>query len=218
MSILSKRASLAYAGAALSALVLSAGLQAQSAPERANSFSGTLSPLNGTGVTGTFTIEQRGQGQITVMIQATGLEKSDNPHVAHIHGLEGNVKGMCPTIAQDQAGDNDGFVELLEGLPVYGPIVVPLGDVDPNNDGVVNYSKTFNLNKSATFASGKDKGDLFPIEFREIVLHGLTLEEGDGANGGEANGTAGYKTVLPVACGAIEMNDRRSKGPKTITF
>jgi hypothetical protein len=218
MSRLSKRASLAYAGAALSALVLSAGLHAQSAPERANSFSGTLSPLNGTGVTGTFTIEQRGQGQITVMIQATGLEKSDNPHVAHIHGLEGNVKGMCPTIAQDQAGDNDGFVELLEGLPVYGPIVVPLGDVDPNNDGVVNYSKTFNLNESATFASGKGKGDLFPIEFREIVLHGLTLEEGDGANGGEADGTAGYKTVLPVACGAIEMNDRRSKGPKTITF
>ena len=115
---------------------------------------------------------------------------------------------MCPTIAQDAAGDSDGFIELAEGATVYGPIMVQLGDVDPDNDGVVNYSQTFNLNMASTFDGDMDKGDLLPLELREIVLHGLTLDDGDGANAGEADGTAGYKTVLPVACGAVNMDPR----------
>ena len=212
-----KRASVPSTALALAALLLSTASYAQN-PERTNSYSGTLTPLNDSGVTGTFTIEQRGQGQITVNINATGLEVTPNPHVAHIHGLESNQEAMCPTIAQDQAGDNDGFIELAEGLPVYGPSIIPLGVVDPDNEGVVNYSMTFNLNKQSSFDTGKNKGDLLPLQLREIVLHGLTLEDGEGANGGEADGTAGYKTVLPVACGAVQMDDRANPGPKTVKF
>ena len=49
------------------------------------------------------------------------------------------------------------------------------------------------------FASG-----LFPLDLREIVLHGKTVAAGPGANTpGEVNGTNGYLTVLPVTCGAI---------------
>lgn len=196
-------------------LLLSGAVSAQPAnePERAQTFSGTLQPLNDSGVTGTFTIEQKGQGQIRVHIQATGLEVTPQPHVAHIHGLEGNADATCPTIAVDavaNGGDGDGFIELLEGLTTYGPIIVPLGDVDPNNDGVVNYSMTFNLNKDSTYNANKDKGDLLPLHLREIVLHGMTLQEGQGSNGGEADGTAGYKVVLPIACGAIMKDDRRN--------
>ena len=201
MTSFSKTLAAATSGAALIAAAMSVGAYAQANPERTQTFTGTLGSLNDSGVTGTFTIEQRGQGQVRVMIEATGLEVTPNPHVAHIHGLEGNQEGMCPTLAQDT--DDDGFIELAEGVPVYGPIIIPLGDVDPDNDGIVSYSQTFNLNKSSTFAEGKDKSDLFPIEFREIVLHGLTLDAGDGSNGGEADGTAGYKTVLPVACGEV---------------
>ena len=202
MKTISKKLAAAIGSGTLMSMALATGLNAQAMPERTQTFTGTLDPLNESGVEGTFTIEQRGQGQVRVMIEATGLEVTPNPHVAHIHGLEGNQEGMCPTMAQDS--DNDGFIELAEGVPAYGPIIIPLGDVDPDNDGVVSYSKTFNLNKSSTFADGKDKSDLFPIEFREIVIHGLTLDSGDGSNGGEADGTAGYKTVLPVACGEAE--------------
>ncbi len=221
MPMSKKQASLLCAAMAAPALFISTGLSAQSGPERTNTFSGTLTPLNGSGVNGTFTIEQRGQGQITVMINATGLEIIDEIHLAHIHGLEGSQEARCPTIAVDaveNGGDEDGFIELLEGATTYGPIIVPLGDVDPDNDGVVDYSMTFNLNKSSTFNAGKDKGDLFPIELREIVLHGMTVGAVGAGTRGEVDGTAGYKVVLPVACGAVTMNDRRSSGPKTITF
>ncbi|WP_160939569.1 hypothetical protein, partial [Teichococcus coralli] len=42
---------------------------------------------------------------------------------------------------------------------------------------------------------------------KEIVLHGLTLQEGQGGGGGEADGTAGYKAVLPVASGELHEID-----------
>lgn len=198
------------------ALLLSGPVAAQRSapPERASSFSGTLAPLNGSGVTGRFTIEQKGQGQIRINIQATGLEVTPQPHVGHIHGLEGNADATCPTLAQDT--DNDGFVELAEGQQTYGPIILNLGDVDPNNDGVVNYSMTFNLNQSSAFNGDNNKDDLLPLHLREIVLHGMTLREGQGSNGGEADGTAGYKVVLPIACGAI-MQDSASNPMKPRT-
>lgn len=172
--------------------------------ENAKSFSGTLTPLNNSGVTGTFTIEQKGQGQIRVMIHATGLEVTDQPHVAHIHGQAGSTDAMCPTMAQDS--DGDGYVELAEGLTTYGPIIVPLGDVDPNNDGTVDYSMTFNLNKTSTFADGMNKGSALPLDLREIVIHGLTVPAVGAGTPGEVDGTAGYKVVLPVACGEVAQS------------
>jgi hypothetical protein len=183
-----------------------ASAQPASAPQRAASFTGTLMPLNNSGVTGTFTVEQMGQGQIRVSIHATGLEPTSNPHVAHIHGVQGNTNAMCPTRAQDT--DGDGYVELAEGLTTYGPIMVPLGDVDPNHDGVVDYSMTFKLNRASTFAMGFDKSSLLPLSLREIVIHGLTVPAVGQGTPGEVDGTAGYKTVLPVACGEIEPDTR----------
>lgn len=195
-----------FAAAALAPFLATTAAVAQAGSESTAYYRGTLSPLNGSGVTGSFTIEQRGQGQIRVHIQATGLEQSEGVNVGHIHGLENGQNSTCPTLAQDD--DNDNFIELAEGLETYGPIILDFGDVDPDDDGTVDYSMTFNLNTSGSFGMNMDKSDLFPLANREIVLHGMTLEEGEGSNGGEANGEAGYKVVLPVACGAIEQVSR----------
>jgi hypothetical protein len=44
---------------------------------------------------------------------------------------------------------------------------------------------------------------IMPLGAKEIVLHGQTLAEGQGGGTGEADGTAGFKAVLPVASGEL---------------
>jgi hypothetical protein len=106
------------------------------------------------------------------------------------------------------------YVELAEGLVTYGPIVIPFGDVDPDHDGTVHFLHTYDLNDPGIYAPGFDKSDVFPLDLREVVLHGMTLQAGQGATNSasippnEADGTAGFKAVLPVTCGDIENKGR----------
>lgn len=206
--LLERRAIAALMLGAASAMTLS--VQASAAPKKVanETHSGTLTALNGSGATGTLRMQLSGERYLTVQIDATGLE-AGVPHVGHIHGLvvSGSpANSVCPTTAQDS--DQDSFVELAEGLPTYGPILIPFGNVDPNMDGTVHFTHTYDLNDSSIFAAGFDKSDLLPIDLREVVLHGMTLQTGDGVEPGEANGTAGFKDVLPVTCGDIEKASR----------
>ena len=104
---------------------------------------------------------------------------------------------MCPTSEEAiEIADGDGFIELLEGAQTYGPVLLTLSeDIDPDGDGRVMLRKTYPIGSA-----------LLPLTNRHIVLHGKTV----GAVGidnpelnDEVNGTAGYKTLLPIACGEI---------------
>ncbi len=184
-----------------------------------DSFSVNIAELSGSGVTGTATITQKGS-DIDVTINATGLE-ANAPHPQHIHGLiEGDSK--TPTLADD--ADGDGFIELLEGLPQYGGIRVSLTspeggaleDFPTAPDGTIDFQQTykFDVTNQEMF---RDFANLIPLEDREIVLHGRSLEEGDGAGTmNEADGTAGYKAVLPVAAGEIVSDSDVATGADTI--
>lgn len=111
---------------------------------------------------------------------------------------------------------------MLEGAKAYGPVLLnltnPPGDHEngfPKADanGNLNFSQTYDLNNPKTFAgldpplgANTDKKELFPLENRHIVLHGLTVPDGIGAGTpGEVNGIGGYKEVLPVANGLIAV-------------
>jgi PEP-CTERM motif len=170
--------------------------------------------LNGSGVTGSATLTLSDDASsLNVLISAIGLEPG-GAHVSHIHGLF-TPSGMptnssVPTPAQD--ADGDGFIELAEGQTTYGPIIVDFGNVDPDMDGTVNFSQTFNLLDPSIYGGGFDINDLLgpglnSLQLREIVLHGMTVAPGIGAGTpGEVNGTGGYLTVLPVAAGEITRN------------
>lgn len=134
------------------------------------------------------------QRTLTVMIRASGLERG-GPHVSHIHGRTADgqaVDSTCPTLAQDS--DRDGFVELAEGQVTYGPILLDFGNIDPNQDGVINFTKTIQL-------SGSD--GVVPLVKRHIVIHGMSVGAVGAGTPGEVDGSAGYKAVLPVLCGEI---------------
>lgn len=176
-------------------------------------FSSDLTSLNGSGVTGAAELLLDGDS-LTVSIQATGLEPGQ-PHPQHIHGrfdAAGNpVDSITPTAANDS--DGDGFIELAEGIPAYGPVIISLTsppggaltDFPTAPDGMISFTQTYDLNNPETFNTGFSKEDLFPLDFRELILHGMSVAAGIGAGTpGEVNGTGGYKAVLPVASGLIE--------------
>ncbi|WP_299822787.1 VPLPA-CTERM sorting domain-containing protein [uncultured Jannaschia sp.] len=183
-----------------------------------------LNPLNNSGVTGSgsFVIDTTAN-TLTANVRASGLEPN-MMHEQHIHGRSENgspIDSNSPDLSDD--ADGDGFVELAEGQTQYGPILVELEDTMGNYptapDGSFDFSRIFDLADEETFAGDfgitdlLGSGDRPALELREVVIHGLTLEEGQGANGGEADGTAGYKGFLPVASGEITVAESLSPAP-----
>jgi hypothetical protein len=198
-------------------LVLAAALPAalmMSVPASAATlFSTTLTPLNGSGVNGTVSFSlSDDRSSLTVNLLATGLEPGQ-VHIGHIHGLFSNVtsgtpvNSSVPTLQQDT--DRDGFIEIAEGTPTYGPVLVPFPGFAVDANGVANYSRVFNLLDPSTFMGSYTRSDLLgadlsSLDLREVVLHGMTVPAGPGAGTpGEVNGTNGYLLALPVAAGEI---------------
>ncbi|MGH6706507.1 MAG: CHRD domain-containing protein [Sphingomicrobium sp.] len=188
-------------------------LTAIALPASAQTFKVNLRPLNQSGVTGTGSLTlSADKTQLTVKIDAKGLEPNQ-VHVGHIHGLVSGGKqpadSSIPSPKQDS--DRDKFVELKEGEVTYGPILITLGtdnggNLDPDGDGIVRYEQTFNLDDATIYDAGFNKmsviGSGNSLQLREIILHGLTVPA-VGVAPGEVDGTAGFKTVLPVAGGEI---------------
>ena len=162
-----------------------------------------LMPLNGSGVSGSaiFTIEGN---MLTVQVSAMGLE-ANMLHPQHIHGLTDMgmaVESNVPPSSADT--DGDGFVELAEGLPFYGPVLLsltsppgtaPSGFPTASPSGVINFTETYDI-------SGMN--NLQPLSRRVFVMHGMTVGAVGAGTEGEVNGIAGYKATLPVAAAEIE--------------
>lgn len=191
-------------------LISAAMLGFSAAGAQAASFKADVGTLNSSGVTGTVLLDlSDDEKTLTVTTTATGLEPN-KPHVQHIHGLFSGgavANSILPTLADDL--DGDGFIEVAEGLPAYGPIILPLATIT-TADGNASVTTTFDLTDPTIFESNPVTGiaftaaDLMPLSFREIVIHGLSVPAGVGAGTpNEVDGTGGYLAVLPVAAGEI---------------
>jgi hypothetical protein len=180
-----------------------------------------LQQSNNSGVSGMAFLALNSDGQgtpqtLTVRIDATGLEPNV-VHPAHIHGPIGpngtSLPAMLPSPALDT--DRDGFIETPEAERAVGPpllsLTAPPGGNPQNfpaatSAGTLQFQETYNLNDPTIYEPGVSKGNLFPLDFRAIELHGLTVAAGVGAGTpGEVNGIGGYKMDLPVAGGPIQL-------------
>ncbi|GAB3196811.1 hypothetical protein ABID22_003482 [Pontibacter aydingkolensis] len=143
-------------------------------------YTADIMSLNGSGVMGTATLTLKGD-MLTVNIMASGLEPNQ-PHPQHIHGfMDSNKNAVCPPMSADT--DNDGLIELAEGAPFYGPILLSLTPFPTAPDGTINYTKTFPVTAG-----------MLPLQNNVIVLHGMTVGNT-------------YWPTLPVACGAIKPSN-----------
>ncbi|MCR6629100.1 MAG: hypothetical protein NVV74_03075 [Magnetospirillum sp.] len=128
-------------------------------------WTGTLTPINGSGVAGTATATLNGT-QLQVQVQASGLEAGQT-HPAHIHGL--TAQGGAPidshlaTTLQDT--DLDGFVELNEARVTQGPPLVDLTEANGQfptaaADGTLNFTSTIDLSTLPP----QQLAQLFPLD------------------------------------------------------
>ncbi len=162
---------------------------------KAKMYTVDFTALNESGVSGSAELTLMGD-QLTVKVNATGLEP-DKVHPQHIHGSAGNKSNStCPSPAADTNGD--GLVDLVEGLPSYGGVLlelyVPIDEFPvADANGVLTYERTFTLGETEFEEEGEliSQSDLSPLQNRAIVLHGMTVD-------GE------YVATLPVACGQIK--------------
>ncbi len=166
---------------------------------RLERFGTTLDPLNGSGATGraTLTVLDPEARTVRVSITASGLTPG-LPHAQHLHGERG-VDNTCPGPTADENGD--GIITVAEGLPAYGPILLPLTEevgsfpvADENGD--VSYERTFVLSELS----------LSEIGLYAIVQHGIDLD-GSGAYDGEARSSLDpslpLEATVPATCGAL---------------
>ncbi|MGB7785635.1 MAG: hypothetical protein WBL27_05990 [Salinimicrobium sp.] len=151
-----------------------------------------LYPTNDSGAVG-FAYFRLDGNQLEATVMALGLEPGQE-HLQHIHGFANDSNSTCPPA--DAAGE-DGLIDLDEGAPYYGPVILPL--TDENGDmpvaaanGWVIYTNTFMLGSGGL----PSVSDLGPLENRAVVLHGMTAD-------GDGDGDEEYVPTLPVSCGTV---------------
>ena len=179
-------------------------------------YTGTFVALNNSGVSGTARFEID-DGIMAVTIDADGLAPSIT-HVQHVH-----FSNTCPTAAAD--ANSDSFVDVAEGLPSYGAILIPLdGDLSAqaagdtgfpsaNAAGALNYSINVVFSDMVAELAETDPnpddavvklepGAELALQTRTVVLHGVDASTALPGTVASLPGVAATAT-LPVACAVL---------------
>lgn len=184
--------------------------------EEQGTFRATLSPLNSsvsgmTGGTADFVLDGD-SFKATVMVNGAPMAL----HAQHIH-----VGSACPTSSADTNGD--GFIDVVEGVPTYGPILVPLdGDLSSQDAGGSDFPSGTEYTYEEETSYAAMLGDLklpdpntedavvklgasefLDLEGRHVVIHGV-MESDDVPDSVASIGDLPNYVTLPIACGVIE--------------
>lgn len=177
-------------------------------------------------------VYDRATQMLDVSIRGTGFTPNIF-HLAHIHGFpDGSARSRSPIPAngfdpKDGSGfvpgdpttnDGDGFTELAEGIPFYGPILLSFNEpgqlgINADATGAIDFRATYDLSanvggdmRASIFSNGLGLGD------REIVIHGIETFFGredqiaEGLGGGVDTSRIVdpyYNIAIPAAVGEI---------------
>lgn len=193
-------------------------------------YQAVLAPLNSDvsllATTGTVDIIIEGD-EVKVSMTVNGSPVNIT-HLQHIH-----AGSSCPVAADDLNGD--AYIDVIEGVPKYGPILIPLdADLASQNGGSANYpsaSATGNYtydeatsltsmladlrapDPDLTDATVKlEAGELLNLAGRHIVVHGVSPLSNLPDTVASIGNIPSHVT-LPIACGVItRVNDGGTTG------
>lgn len=211
-------------GAAMSGMLLSAAgaWAAEDSAERASSPSIYVAPLQAVNVdvnrmpaSGAAIFVRQGD-QLNAYVRVVGLA----PGMMHRQMI--HIGGECPTSQADK--NEDGVVDVIEGVPSYGLVLIPLDDnltqVAENRyprtgeEDRLEYAEIAAFDELERNTSGEDKdpedpivklkeGEPLDLAGKTVVIHGVAEDTPlpDSVKG--VADVAPHLTV-PVACGVIE--------------
>lgn len=163
-------------------------------------FTASFTAVNGSGAAGTVRVGVEGS-QLHVQADLTGLE-AGQAHDMHIHGLitAGHAPLDTLPMAASLDTDHDGFIEFGEAQRAAGPVLMTLNSLTAGSDGSAHFDQSFALDALPGLTTGATVADLFPLDFRSVEVHGLSVLSNAGTGTqGEVNGTPGFKAALPAA-------------------
>ncbi len=151
-------------------------------------------PVNDQNVTGRvdFTFNDA-LTELTVNVTASGLV-ANQAHAQHIHGFPMN-EAKNAVLPPPSAAGNDGLIQVSEGAPFYGEIILPLAPFPmASATGAVSFSHTYDdaaIAALTNYETINTVAKLMPLENKVYVIHGVMV---DGL----------YNPQLPAAGGQIE--------------
>jgi hypothetical protein len=195
------------------------GVQQQQAQPIEGTYHADLTVLNSKvagNPTGTADISIQGDNVVVkVMMNGTPMNIT---HVQHIH-----TASACPPASADV--NKDTYIDVVEGLPFYGPILIPLdGDLSSQAAGstifpMADASGSYTYNQSTSLARmladlhAPDldltdaivklaPGEDLNLAGRHVIIHGVPASTNLPSTVATLHGLPNYAT-LPIACGPI---------------
>lgn len=149
-------------------------------------------------------------GNLNAVVQVSGAELHDAPLPEGLHPQHIHAAGRCPPPSADTNGD--GIIDVIEGLPFYGDIMIPL---DGNINNLTSEIPTFPVAMGAhgTYryeATGSVArlehllGQALHLPRRHVVIHGVDIATPIPSSVQTLPGLPAQVT-LPVACGEIRQ-------------
>lgn len=166
--------------------------------------------------TGTLDVVIEGD-EFNATMKMTGVAGSMR-HAQHIM-----IGTSCPTASNDV--NNDNYVDVLEGVPNYGLILIPLdGNLEDQDDGasgfpIANAAGSYSWTKTASLSRmiadlqdadldledglGKLDGSELNLEGKVVIVHGVKQTSNLPSTVATLDDFKNFES-LPIACGKIE--------------
>lgn len=181
--------------------------------------------VNASGLTPNEVHAQHIHGRFANDATCTDFAPASSPVAGACIDSDTPIDSTIPTIAANDI-DGDGFLETQEGAPAYGPINLSLADASAGRAGLpgsfpmadaagnLTFDQTYDLMSTSLlfdplFMVEHEASDLFPLDSRVFVIHGVFVDNDNPAVPGDILEIQGpvedYIGLLPAAAGELVL-------------